>query len=356
MRLRHFQWMLICILLSLQFIQLLRYIQGDDNLCQIDPMKEKFEPKIFDWHTLLRIRDILRRNHNRLLEFVSLRNPTELEATVNNSDIQLEDISELKPLLDRMTKTITGSRPVVYVVTATVKKPQQKAELTRLAQTLMHLDFVYWIVVEDAKKTSPSIATLLKRTGLPYHHAAATRPDLYKGVRFIGRGVFNRRAALDWLREQRKEGVLYFADDDNTYHIDLFKEIQKTKNVSVFPVGMILDLGVSSPIIRNHSVIGFHDGFQFGREFAVDMAGFAVNLQLIHQHPRATIPLKVAYLEDGFLKSLEVTMADLEPLAKECTEVLVWHTQTKLAATPNISHVDEEYMDTNLIPLYHNIL
>jgi hypothetical protein len=33
--------------------------------------------------------------------------------------------------------------------------------------------------------------------------------------------------------------VIYFADDDNTYDIRLFKEIATTQKISMFPVGFI---------------------------------------------------------------------------------------------------------------------
>ena len=42
------------------------------------------------------------------------------------------------------------------------------------------------------------------------------------------RGVDQRNLGLQWLRsnlENEKKGVVYFADDDNTYHLDLFKEV-----------------------------------------------------------------------------------------------------------------------------------
>ena len=34
------------------------------------------------------------------------------------------------------------------------------------------------------------------------------------------------------------EGVIYFADDDNTYSLDIFEEMRSTKTVSVWPVGI----------------------------------------------------------------------------------------------------------------------
>lgn len=39
------------------------------------------------------------------------------------------------------------------------------------------------------------------------------------------RGVSNRNKGLQWVRENAYNGVLYFADDDNTYDLDLFNEV-----------------------------------------------------------------------------------------------------------------------------------
>jgi beta-1,3-glucuronyltransferase len=40
------------------------------------------------------------------------------------------------------------------------------------------------------------------------------------------RGVSNRNRGLEWLRANAKSGVFYFADDDNTYDIQLFEEVK----------------------------------------------------------------------------------------------------------------------------------
>ena len=45
------------------------------------------------------------------------------------------------------------------------------------------------------------------------------------------KGVSNRIAGLDWIYNYTKiigdtSGVLYFADDDNTYDIRLFEEVR----------------------------------------------------------------------------------------------------------------------------------
>ena len=61
---------------------------------------------------------------------------------------------------------------------------------------------------------------------------------------------FHRRA---WIRDAFRglpnnqiEGVIYFADDDNTYSLDLFEEMRYTQTVSVWPVGKVCLHGVES--------------------------------------------------------------------------------------------------------------
>lgn len=56
--------------------------------------------------------------------------------------------------------------------------------------------------------------------------------------------------------------------------------MQSTEKVSMWPVGLVTELGVSSPIVKNGRVVGFYDGWNGQRKFPVDMAGFAINLQL----------------------------------------------------------------------------
>lgn len=94
-----------------------------------------------------------------------------------------------------------------------------------------------------------------------------------------------------------------------------------TVKVSVWPVGLINKYGVSSPIVSDGKVIGFHDPWIANRVFAMDMAGFAVSIKLFKKYPNATMDYRIGYLEDSFLKHLHVTKLDLEPKANNCTQV-----------------------------------
>lgn len=63
-----------------------------------------------------------------------------------------------------------NNEPPIYIVTPTYRRPEQAAELTRMAQTLMHLPNIFWLVVEDAKVKSEMVSQLLKKTGIRFVH------------------------------------------------------------------------------------------------------------------------------------------------------------------------------------------
>lgn len=50
-------------------------------------------------------------------------------------------------------------------------------------------------------------------------------PNKYKKNKVKPRGVSNRNRGLDWIRANASDGVFYFADDDNTYDLQIFHEV-----------------------------------------------------------------------------------------------------------------------------------
>lgn len=80
-------------------------------------------------------------------------------------------------------------------------------------------------------------------------------PERFRNAKSKPRGVANRRAAMQWLRQRNiTTGILYFGDDDNTYDLKLFHEIRDTKIVSMFPVGLIANYGISGPVVRKVTI------------------------------------------------------------------------------------------------------
>lgn len=74
---------------------------------------------------------------------------------------------------------------------------------------------------------------------------------------------------------------------------------------------------------------GYLTGWRPDRPFAMDMAGFAINLDLILLQPNAefSYAMEIGFQESEFLAKL-TTQEELEPLADNCTKVYVWHTRT----------------------------
>ena len=60
--------------------------------------------------------------------------------------------------------------PRLYIITPTYRRPEQIAELTRVAQTLMHVQNLHWLVIEDAENKSQLVSDLLQRTGISHDH------------------------------------------------------------------------------------------------------------------------------------------------------------------------------------------
>lgn len=144
----------------------------------------------------------------------------------------------------------------------------QKAELTRLSQTFLHVPQLHWIVVEDSPHKTPLVTDFLMKSGLTYTHlhVPTAKDRKLQEVRAMEanatpvlacwslqcwhfcahsprqddpswlkpRGVEQRNEGLRWLREDRRpqpgegrqRGVVYFADDDNTYSLQIFEEVE----------------------------------------------------------------------------------------------------------------------------------
>lgn len=125
------------------------------------------------------------------------------------------------------------------------------------------------------------------------------------------------------------EGVVYFADDDNTYDLELFSEMRSIIRVGVWPVAFVGEILVEKPLVLEGRVVGWDVAYKPERPFAMDMAGFAVNVQEILRYPEAAFDSDqpVGYQETYFLKKMWISLVDLEPKADNCTKVLVWHTR-----------------------------
>ncbi|KAJ3610056.1 hypothetical protein NHX12_022150 [Muraenolepis orangiensis] len=121
-----------------------------------------------------------------------------------------------------------NNRSVIYAITPTYTRPVQKAELTRLTNAFRQVPDFHWIVVEDSTTRTELVARFLARSGVPHTHLNVFTPRRFKRTG-MPRATEQRNAALSWLRQQRGRrdpGVVFFADDDNTYSLELFEEVR----------------------------------------------------------------------------------------------------------------------------------
>jgi len=238
----------------------------------------------------------------------------------------------------------TRNLPIIYAVTPTHTRPLQKAELTRISQTFLLVPNFHWIVVEDSEEKTPLVANLLAKSGIPYTHLNAGTPHewklLLKDPQWKKpRGVKQRNAALQWLRsnaDPRQPAVLFFADDDNTYSLELFEEMRSTEKASVWPVGLVGGMVLERPLLNgNGKVVNWSTGWRPERPFAIDMAGFAINMRLILDNPNTEFSFDVprGYQESTILAGV-TTKEELEAKADKCTKVYVWHTRTENPKIP----------------------
>ncbi|XP_066468527.1 galactosylgalactosylxylosylprotein 3-beta-glucuronosyltransferase 2 [Tiliqua scincoides] len=247
-------------------------------------------------------------------------------------------------------------QPLIYAITPTYSRPVQKAELTRLANTLRQVARLHWILVEDSAVRTELVSRFVAGLGRgggagpPCTHLHVLTPRRYKRPG-LPRATEQRNAGLAWIRQRHQHaspappGVLFFADDDNTYSLELFQEMRTTRKVSVWPVGLVGGRRYERPIVEKGKVVGWYTGWRADRPFAIDMAGFAVSLQVILSNPKAVFKRRGSQpgmQESDFLKQI-TTVEELEPKANNCTKVLVWHTRTEKV---NLANEPKYHMDT----------
>jgi len=139
-----------------------------------------------------------------------------------------------------------------------------------------------------------------------------------------------RNAGLDAVYDTgENHGTVFFADDDNTYDRQLFQTIRYTEGVSVFPVGFIAVLKYEMPIVRNGFVADWRS-LMISRQFAVDMAGFAISLSSLVEHkPLFRQAAKRGYIEDDFISQIQEDASELNPLLQDDNYIRVWHTSLR---------------------------
>lgn len=129
------------------------------------------------------------------------------------------DKTDMKKVLD----FVPGK--LLIVVSPTYNRATQAYYLNRLGQVLRLLKPpVLWIVVET-NAASMETADLLRNMGVMYRHLVCV--DNQTDAK--DRGVHQRNTALEHIERHRLDGIVYFADDDNVYSLELFESMREIR-------------------------------------------------------------------------------------------------------------------------------
>jgi len=228
-------------------------------------------------------------------------------------------------------------RKLLIVVTPTYNRPFQHYYLTRLAHTLKLVPPpLLWLVIEEHKQ-SLETATLLRETGVMYRHLVCEK----NLTNVKDRGTYQRNVALAHIEQHQLDGIVYFADDDNMYSLELFEQMRQIKRFGTWLVGM-LEHGKSrtileGPVCEGEKVIGWHTNEKSKRlrRFHVDMSGFAFNSTILWDPQRFRRPtlepirqldnIKEGFQETTFIEQLVADESHMEGRPPGCLKVMVWH-------------------------------
>lgn len=117
----------------------------------------------------------------------------------------------------------------LIVVTPTYNRATQAYYLNRLGHVLRLVrPPVLWIVVE-MNAASMETADILRNMGIMYRHLVCAK----NSTDVKDRGVHQRNTALEHIERHKLDGIVYFADDDNVYSLELFESARQIRWVHV---------------------------------------------------------------------------------------------------------------------------
>ncbi|GJY36606.1 probable beta-1,4-xylosyltransferase IRX9H [Tanacetum coccineum] len=120
----------------------------------------------------------------------------------------------------------------LIVVTPTYNRALQAFYLNRLGYVLRLIPSpVLWIVVE-MNVASTETANILRGMGIMYQHLVC-RKNL---TDIKDRGVHKRNTVLKHIERHKLDGIVYFADDDNVYSLELFETLRDVSWFDTWPV------------------------------------------------------------------------------------------------------------------------
>ena len=119
---------------------------------------------------------------------------------------------------------------LLIIVTPTYERPFQAYYLNRLAHTLRVVSPpLLWIIVEMSSQSTET-AKILRGAGVMYRHLVCNQ----NLTSLKNREVHQRNVALSHIEKHQLDGIVFFADDDKMYSVDLFDQMRQIRYLPFF--------------------------------------------------------------------------------------------------------------------------
>ncbi|CAH9121730.1 unnamed protein product [Cuscuta epithymum] len=270
-----------------------------------------------------------------------------MKSPIMDDKLELKDVVIPRPsaLVDRVKLQVEEKieqidlvpQKQLIIVTPTYNRALQAYYLNRLGQVLKLVQPpLLWVVVEMSA-ASLETADILRKMGVMYRHLVCSK----NMTDMKDRGVHQRNYALEHIERHRLDGIVYFADDDNIYSLELFESLRKISRFGTWPVAMLQQNKnkaiLEGPVCNGDRVIGWHTNEKSKRlrRFHVDMSGFAFNSTILWdpklwRRPTAAPirqldTVKEGFQETTFIEQLVEDESQMEGIPTGCSKVLNWH-------------------------------
>ncbi|MBA0585622.1 hypothetical protein Gorai_016391, partial [Gossypium raimondii] len=148
-------------------------------------------------------------------------------------------------------------------------------------------------------------------------------------------------AALEHIERHKLDGIVFFADDDNVYTLELFESLRTISRFGTWPVAMLAQSKnkaiLEGPVCNASQVIGWHtnDKSKRLRRFYADMSGFAFNSSILWDSKRWARPfsnpirqldtVKEGFQESTFIEQVVEDESQMEGIPHGCSRIMNWH-------------------------------
>lgn len=204
------------------------------------------------------------------------------------------------------------------IITCTYHRPPRLKYLNHLKELLCKESKIRWFVIDDAKSEDIDLKNFLPNFAI-YLHIGPTRD----------KGHAQRNLALEYIYDNKLDGLIYNADDDNRYDVKIFDELRRTDKFAFLPVGGDI-IGVDGtperPIIsKTGKFIRWNSYWQ--RKYSIDMGGFCFDSSLLSELKKPFWIHHGAGGETEFIDKLIRSPKEAQFLCDNCTKAYCFHNE-----------------------------